>query len=363
MVVYDKFMKSVVIGASGYTGAELLRILAFHPDIEVMSAGASSHAGQPMSELFPSLFPHYGDKVFSDADRLVNDLAEGVERADIVFLALPHGVSQAIVPRLYDKVGLIVDLSADFRLKDAESYRIWYEADHASPSFLQQAVYGLPELTRNELKGARLIAAAGCYVTCSTLPLLPLLRAGFIERDSIIIDAASGVSGAGRSIKSSYLFSEVSENFSVYGLKNHRHTPEIEQNLGSKVLFTPHLLPTNRGILATTYSRPTEKFKSVIGAGSEPEKTGSELILAEMCRAYRDEPFISVTTSPPSIKATLGSNHAMVFGTYDNRTGTVITVSALDNLVKGASGQAVQCANIALGLPESTGLGSLGLYP
>lgn len=356
-------MKSVVIGASGYTGAELLRILAFHPDIEVMSAAASSHAGQPISELFPSLFPHYGDTVFGDVDTLVNDLADGIEQAEIAFLALPHGVSQAIVPRLYDKVGLIVDLSADFRLKDPEAYAIWYKVAHTSPSYLKKAVYGLPELTRSQLKGARLIAAAGCYVTCSTLPLLPLLSAGLIERDSIIIDAASGVSGAGRSLRSNYLFSEVDENFSVYGLKNHRHTPEIEQNLGSRVLFTPHLLPTNRGILATAYSRPTAKFLGAIAAVSDPEKLGSHLILSELTKRYSDEPFVYATASPPSIKATLGSNNAMVFGTYDQRTNTVITVSALDNLVKGASGQAVQCANIALGLPEATGLGLLGLYP
>ena len=356
-------MKSVVIGASGYTGAELLRILAFHPDIEVISAAASSHAGQPISELFPSLFPHYGDMVFSDADRLINDLEDGIEHADIAFLALPHGVSQAIVPRLYDKVGLIVDLSADFRLRDPEAYPIWYKAAHTSPFYLKKAVYGLPELTRSQLKGARLIAVAGCYVTCSTLPLFPLLSAGLIERDSIIIDAASGVSGAGRSLKSSYLFSEVDENYSVYGLKNHRHTPEIEQNLGSKVLFTPHLLPTNRGILATTYSRPTTKFQRAIAAVSDPEMFGSDLILSELAKSYREESFVFATASPPSIKATLGSNNALVFGTYDQRTNTVITVSALDNLVKGASGQAVQCANIALGLPETTGLGLLGLYP
>ena len=241
-------------------------------------------------------------------------------------------------------------------------YREWYGHDHIAPQFLEKAVYGLPELTREELKGARLVAAAGCYVTCSTLALHPLVAAGLIERESIIVDAASGVSGAGRSLKSNYLFTEVEENFSAYGLKYHRHTPEIERNLGAQVLFTPHLLPVNRGILATTYSRPTEYFRDQI-IGGDVDKLGSELILAEMTRAYASEPFVFATESPPSVKATLGSNNAMVYGTYDSRTKTVVTVSALDNLVKGASGQAVQCANIALGLPETTGLASLGLHP
>ena len=361
-MMYDRFMKSVVIGASGYAGAELLRILAFHPDIDVTSAAASSHAGRSVAELYPSLLPHYGEMAFTDIDSVVNNLANGVETADVVFLALPHGVSQTIVPRIYDKVGLIVDLSADFRLKDVERYRDWYLTEHTAPSYLGKAVYGLPELTRAELKGARLVAAAGCYVTCSTLALFPLVSAELIERDSIIIDAASGVSGAGRSLKHDYLFTEVEENFSAYGLKHHRHTPEIEQNLGAKVLFTPHLLPANRGILATTYSRPTKKFINAAG-DSEAERIGSEVLLAEMARAYSEEPFVFVTDFPPSIKSTLGSNYAMVYGTYDERTNTVITVSVLDNLVKGASGQAIQCANIALGLSEDAGLGAMGLHP
>ncbi|TAN24120.1 MAG: N-acetyl-gamma-glutamyl-phosphate reductase [Actinomycetota bacterium] len=356
-------MKSVVIGASGYTGAELLRILAFHPDIEVVSAGASGNAGQLICDLYPSLLPHYEGAVFSEVDSLVNDLANQIQKVDIAFLALPHGISQNIVPRIYDNVGLIVDLSADFRLTDPNDYKVWYNAEHAAPDFLEKAVYGLPELTRNELKGARLVASAGCYVTCSTLPLAPLLAGGIIEPHSIIIDAASGASGAGRSVKANYLFGEVGENFSAYGLKNHRHTPEIEQNLKAQVLFTPHLLPTSRGILATTYSRPTARFQDWLNSAADREKHGSEFVLSALADAYEQEPFVFVTKSPPSIKSTLGSNNAMVWGTYDDRTNTIITVSALDNLVKGASGQAIQCANIALGLPESAGLGSLGLYP
>lgn len=356
-------MKSVVIGASGYTGAELLRILANHPDIEVVSAGAASHAGQAISALYPSLLPYYGQSVFSEVDVLINDLVNRSQKVDVVFLALPHGLSQAIVPKIYDRVALIVDLSADFRLKNPEDYKIWYNAVHTSPKYLKKAVYGLPELNRDELKEARLIAAAGCYVTCSTLPLAPLLSEELVESYSIIIDAASGVSGAGRSVKADYMYTEIEENFSAYGLKNHRHTPEIEQNLGAKVLFTPHLLPVNRGILATTYSLPTAKFHDIAISGSDAEKSGSELIQSCLAEAYGNEPFVFATATPPAIKSTLGSNNAMVYGTYDSRTNTVITVSVLDNLVKGASGQAIQCANIALGLPESAGLVSLGLYP
>lgn len=354
-------MKSIVVGASGYTGAELLRILALHPEIEVVSAAASTNAGSVISDLYPSLLPYYGKTQFSDVDSVVNDLEAG-GMADLVFLALPHGLSQSIVPRIFGKVGLIVDLSADFRLKDREAYRKWYGAEHSAVSFIEKAVYGLPELTRKELVGATLVAAAGCYVTCSTLPLFPLISSGLVERHSIIVDAASGVSGAGRSLKPGYLFAEVNENFSAYGLKNHRHTPEIEQNLGAKVLFTPHLLPTNRGILATSYSRPTEKFLET-ASGPDSEKTGSELIMNSLREFFSDEPFVFVAPNPPAIKSALGSNYAMVYGTYDRRTNTVITVSVLDNLVKGASGQAVQCANIALGLPETAGLGSLGIHP
>ncbi len=356
-------MKSVVIGASGYTGAELLRILALHPDFEVVSAGASGNAGQLVRDLYPSLLPYYDGATFSEVDSLVSDLANRIQKVDVAFLALPHGLSQTIVPRIYDKVGLIVDLSADFRLDDPEVYKAWYKSEHSAPDFLERAVYGLPELTRDELKGARLVAAAGCYVTCSTLPLAPLLSGGLIEDHSIIIDAASGVSGAGRSVKSNYLYGEVGENFSAYGLKNHRHTPEIEQNLKAKVLFTPHLLPADRGILATTYSHPTSQFLERLKSAADPENYGSGLVLAKLAEAYEGEPFVFATKSPPSIKSTRGSNNAMVWGTYDHRTNTIITVSALDNLVKGASGQAIQCANIALGLPESAGLGSLGLYP
>lgn len=356
-------MKSVVLGASGYSGAELLRILGTHREIDVVAAGASSHAGQRISNLFPSLYPYSGEIEFISSDLLIEDIVSGDLEVDVVFLALPHGISQTVVPRLYQKVGLIVDLAADFRLKDESLYPKWYGAAHSAPDYLSKAEYGLPEINRDRLKEAKLIASAGCYVTCSTLPLLPLVAGELIIKGSTIIDAASGVTGAGRSLRESLLFSEIDEDFSVYGLKNHRHTPEIEQNLGCQVLFTPHLLPTNRGILATTYSTPSEKFARIVSAASDPETTGSELVISALAEAYVDEPFVFATPDPPSIKATLGSNNAMVWGTYDHRTKRIITISALDNLVKGAAGQAIQCANLALGLNEQEGLLSFGLYP
>lgn len=356
-------MKSVVIGASGYSGAELLRILATHPEIDVVAAGASSHAGVRIAKLFPSLFPYCGTTEFVSSDDLVEDIERGLLKVDIVFLAMPHGVSQSIVPRIYDKVGHIVDLAADFRLRDSLEYPKWYGSNHNAEEYLEKAVYGLPELTRNKLKGAKLIASAGCYVTCATLPLLPLVREGLIESNSIVIDAASGVSGAGRSLKDNLLFGQVDEDFSVYGLKNHRHTPEIEQNIGMQVLFTPHLIPMNRGILATIYCKPSARFHSLLSDETEAEAIGSEILQSTLMKAYFEERFVFVTPDPPSTKATSGSNNAMVYATYDVRTDTIIAISALDNLVKGAAGQAVQCANIALGLSEDSGLISLGIYP
>lgn len=362
-MVYNIRMNSVILGASGYAGAELLRILALHPELEVVASGASSHAGVPISQLYPSLYPHFKDKVFDDVDSIVTDIESGALSVDVIFLSLPNGISRLYVPRIIEKVGLVVDLSADFRLKDPKDYIDWYNGEHGEPNLLEMAVYGLPEITRTKLKEAKLIAAAGCYVTCATLALHPLVEEGLIERSGIIIDAASGVSGAGRSLKDNYLFSEVDENFSVYGLKNHRHTPEIEQNLGAQVLFTPHLLPANRGILATSYSRPSSKFKELISGGVDQDSLGTNLVQEALSNTYQNESFVYSVGSPPPLKATLGSNNALVFATYDLRTDTIITISALDNLVKGAAGQAVQCANLALGFDETCGLQAIGLYP
>jgi N-acetyl-gamma-glutamyl-phosphate reductase len=340
-------MKAGIVGASGYTGAELLRLLAGHPDIEVAVVTAHSHAGQVVGQHTPSLAAAYPGMIYEAA------LPESLDGLDLVFCALPHGESQRIVPELRDRVGLIVDLAADFRLKDAALYPTWYGEAHGAPELLADAVYGLPELFREQLAGSTLIASAGCYPTSAGLALAPLLRAGLIEPSGIIVDAASGVSGAGRAPKESLHFGTVDEDFTAYGLLNHRHTPEIEQVLAAQVLFTPHLVPMVRGILATCYAWPAE------GAG--PLTTAD--VMGVLHDAYDHEPFIVVSDQSPSTKATAGSNCAHLTARADPRTGWVLVLCALDNLVKGASGQALQCANAALGLPETTGLPLGGLYP
>ena len=338
-------MKAGIIGASGYTGVELLRLLAGHPEFEVAVATAHSHAGEAVGTSTPSLGAAYPGLVYEESD------PARFEGLDLVFCGLPHGESQRIVPALRTRVGVVVDLAADFRLKDAALYPQWYGEEHRAPELLGEAVYGLPELFRDGLAGATLVAAAGCYPTATGLALAPLVRRGLVEPTGIIVDAASGVSGAGRGLKESLHFGSVDEDFTAYGLLTHRHTPEMEQILGSQVLFTPHLAPMVRGILATCYARPADTALS------------TDSVLAALHDAYDAEPFVVVTDDPPSTKATAGSNAAHVTARVDPRTGWVISLCALDNLVKGASGQAVQCANAALGLPETAGLPLAGIYP
>jgi N-acetyl-gamma-glutamyl-phosphate reductase len=344
-----------IVGASGYTGAELLRLCAAHPQFEVKLATADSQAGTRISDLYPSLAGVYADTVFDHYHS-----PDQVDGLDLVFLALPHGASQAIVPELTERVGCIVDLAADFRLTDPSLYPTWYGDEHTCPDLLDTFVYGLPELFRERIRGAATVAAPGCYVTAATLALAPLLRAGLVEPSGIVVDAASGVSGAGRGPKATTAFCAVDEDYAAYGLLTHRHTPEIEQALTEvagdpvQVLFTPHLAPMNRGILATCYARPAA------GAGTLP--TTDELVEL-LRRSWAEEPFVVAGTSSPSTKATLGSNAAHVTALADPRTGWIVALAALDNLVKGASGQAVQCANLMLGLPETTGLPTVGIYP
>lgn len=333
-----------IIGASGFTGAELLRLAALHPDLEVVIATGDSLAGTPARQVFPSLAAAYPGLVFDTLD------LDEVFGLDLVFLGLPHEVSLELVPQLVDRVGCVVDLSAAFRLKDATAYPTYYGFEHTEPELLARAVYGLPELHRDELRDARLIATPGCYVTAATLALQPLVAAGVIEPTGIVVDAASGVSGAGRAAKEATSFTTVDENFSAYGLLDHRHTPEMEQEIGAQLLFTPHLAPMNRGILATCYARP---------AGD----VTTESLLATYRSAYAGEPFIVVDEASPSTKATLGANTVHLTARADPRTGTVVAIAALDNLTKGASGGAVQAANVALGLPETAGLPTVGVAP
>jgi N-acetyl-gamma-glutamyl-phosphate reductase len=333
-----------IIGASGFTGAELLRLSAGHPDLEVVVATGDTQAGTRAADLYPSLAAAYPELVFSSYDAAL------VSGLDLVFLGLPHGASQGIVPELMGKVGHLVDLAADFRLQDAALYPQWYGDAHTAPELLPDFAYGLPELFRAELLAADHVATPGCYPTAAALALAPLMRAGAIDPSGIIVDAASGVSGAGRPPKPNTTFCTVDEDFTAYGLLDHRHTPEMEQILGATVLFTPHLAPMNRGILATCYSRPTGP-------------TSTTALLELQRTAYAEEPFVVVTEQPPSTKATLGSNCVHVTARYDERTGYVLALAALDNITKGASGAAVQCANLLLGLPETAGLPIAGVYP
>ena len=333
-----------IVGASGFTGAELLRLCAQHPELDVAVATGDTQAGTPVAELYPSLGRAYGSLRFTPYE------PAAVAGLDLVFLGLPHGASQGIVPDLLGEVGHVIDLAADFRLQDPGLYPRWYGEAHTAPELLPDFAYGLPELYRTEIQAADHVATPGCYPTAAALALAPLVRAGAVDTTGIIVDAASGVSGAGRPPKPATTFCTVDEDFTAYGLLDHRHTPEIEQVLGASVLFTPHLAPMNRGILATCYARP-----------AEPTSTGA--LLSTLQDAYATEPFVVVTDGSPSTKATLGSNCAHVTARFDDRTGWVIAIAAIDNLAKGASGAAVQCANLLLDLPETTGLPIVGVYP
>ncbi len=359
-------MKVGVVGASGYAGVELLRLCAGHPELEVVVATAGTHGGQAVAGHTPSLAAAYPRLAYSDTD-----VAE-LDGLDLVFLALPHGQSQHLVPELIGRVGVVVDLAADFRLREPGLYPTWYGEPHSAPALLDRFVYGLPELHRDELRSATLIAVPGCYPTAALLALIPLVESRVVAvadpgvaggdvrapAPSLIVDAASGVSGAGRAAKEHLLFGSVSEDFVAYGLLDHRHTAEMEQGLGTPVLFTPHLAPMARGILATCYARPAAP--SDPGGGARLSTDEAMTIFHDR---YHDEPFVVVTDQPPSTKATRGSNCAHVSVRVDTRTGWILAMAAIDNLVKGASGQAVQCANLALDLPEGAGLPLAGTFP
>jgi len=342
-----------IIGASGYAGAELLRLCAGHPEVSVACVTGDTQAGTLVRDTYPNLAAAYGDLAFESYQ------LSTFPSVDVAFLCLPHGASQAIVPALRNHVRWVVDVAADFRLHDAGLYPLWYGETHSAPELLPEFIYGLPELFRDAISDATAIAVPGCYPTSAILPLAPFLSAGLVEPMGLIVDAASGVSGAGRPAKATTTFCAVDEDFTAYGLLNHRHTPEIEQALSDvsgmksgsvQVLFTPHLAPMNRGILATCYGR-----------ASAPTSTAE--LLACLHDTYDDEPFVVVTDGSPSTKAALGSNVAHVTARFDERTGMVLAIGAIDNLVKGTAGQALQCVNILAGLPETTGLPITGVYP
>ncbi len=333
-------IRTAILGASGYVGGELLRLIAAHPELAPAKLFGDSKAGQALGAVHPHLAAAYADAVIEKFDGAL----DGV---DLVFAALPHGHSQRLAASILDKGIPFVDLGADFRLDDAATYERWYGHAHEAPELLGDFVYGIPELHREAIRGARAVAAAGCYATASILALKPLVDGGIVKPESLIVDAASGVSGAGREARESTGFSTIDGSFAAYGLINHRHTAEMEMAIGGTVLFTPHLVPMTRGILATCYGEAT--------ASCDP--------LAVLREAYAAEPFVHVTDQPPATKWLTGSNGVQLTARYDERTGRVVALSALDNLGKGAAGQMIQCANLMLGLDETAGLTTIGVYP
>jgi N-acetyl-gamma-glutamyl-phosphate reductase len=339
-----------VVGGSGYTGAELLRLLSGHPDIDIVQVTAASNAGATVGSLYPSLGAAYPGLEYVPSDPVA------LGGLDLVFLALPHGASQLLAPQLVDSVPHLVDLGADFRLPAAD-YARWYGADHTAPELLDRFAFGMPELYRDTIVGAAHVASPGCYPTAASLALAPLVAAGLVAPTGIIVDAMSGVSGSGRALKHTSHFSEVDESVSAYGVLTHRHTAEIElalTHVGShpvQVLFTPHLVPMVRGIHATCHALPAVSGLSTAS------------LLTTYREFYAGEPFVSVVDDPPPTKATTGGNGALVTVRFDERTGSVLAIAVLDNLVKGASGQAIQNANLLLALPESAGLTPIGMWP
>lgn len=345
-------IKAGIIGSTGYAGQELVRILLGHKDTKIKWYGSRSYIDQPYADIFQNMF------------ELVPDICQGEDldalckEVDVIFTATPQGLCSTLVNENVLSNVKVIDLSADFRIKDVDIYQQWYGIRHGSPEFIKEAVYGLCEINREEIKKARLVANPGCYPTCSFLSIYPLAKAGLIDMNSIIIDAKSGVSGAGRGAKVQNLYCEVNESVKAYGVASHRHTPEIEEQLtyasGEKALisFTPHLVPMNRGILVTAY------------ANIKREVTADELrdLYKE---AYKDEQFVRVLNDGvcPETRWVEGSNYVDVNVKYDKRTKRVIMMGAMDNLVKGAAGQAVQNMNLMFGLPENTGLMMPPVFP
>jgi N-acetyl-gamma-glutamyl-phosphate reductase len=343
-----------VLGASGYTGAELVRLLLRHPGVEIALLTAERRAGHELRQIFPQFAPYALPKLVSiDA---VDWVGVGL---DLVFCALPHATTQKILKQVFAALPAIkaVDLSADFRLADVAAYARWYGHEHHAPELQRQAIYGLVEIYREEIRRAHLVANPGCYTTCAQLPLIPLLRAKAIDPDEIVIDAKSGMTGAGRAVSEAMLFAEVSEGFHAYGVGHHRHMAELDQEFSNAagrsvtVTFTPHLVPMNRGILSTIYVRGL--------------KTSAEELHGLLGKTYAQEPFVQVLPfgEMPQTRHVRGSNFTFIGVTKDRIAGRAIICSALDNLTKGASGQAVQNMNLMLGFPEATGLEQVALFP
>jgi N-acetyl-gamma-glutamyl-phosphate reductase len=344
-----------VLGASGYTGSELVRLLLRHPRADIVLLTAERRAGQEMRSVFPQFSPFALPKLVS-----IDGLDWAKASLDLAFCALPHATTQKVVKELLAKAPAtkVVDLSADFRLADTSAYSKWYGDAHHAPDLQKEAVYGLTEIHRRAIKQARLVANPGCYTSCAELPLIPLIEAKAIDLEEIVIDAKSGMTGAGRAAKEGMLFSEVSEGFHAYGVGHHRHMAELDQEFslaaGREVIvtFTPHLVPMNRGILSTIYVRGKR--------GRTPEDLHALLL-----KSYAKEPFVHVLPfgETPQTRHVRGSNMTFIGVAKDRIEGRAIIVSALDNLVKGASGQAIQNMNLMMGWPETTGLEQVALFP
>ena len=345
-------IKAGIIGATGYAGGELVRILSGHPDVEIVWYGSRSYIDQKYADVYRNMFR------IVDAACMDDNMEELAEEADVIFTATPQGFCASVISEEILSKTKIVDLSADFRIKDVKTYEKWYGIEHKSPQFIEEAVYGLCEVNREDVKSARLVANPGCYTTCSILTAYPLSKEGLIDMNTLIVDAKSGTSGAGRGAKVPNLFCEVNENMKAYGVTTHRHTPEIEEQLsyasGEPVMinFTPHLVPMNRGILATEYA-------------SLKEKVTAEEVMSIYQKYYGNEYFIRLLGAGacPETKWVEGSNFGDIGFQIDERTNRIVMMGAIDNLVKGAAGQAVQNMNLMFGLPEQEGLKLVPLFP
>lgn len=350
-------VKVGIIGATGYAGNELVRLLMGHKDVEIMWYGSRSYIDKKYAEVYQNMFEIVEDTCLDD------NMEELASKVDVIFTATPQGfLAGVLTEKILSRVK-IIDLSADFRIKDVRTYEKWYKIEHRSPQFIEEAVYGLCEINRDKVKGARLIANPGCYTTCSILTAYPLVKEGLIDPDTLIIDAKSGTSGAGRGAKLPNLFCEVNENMKAYGVTNHRHTPEIEEQLGYAagkeivVNFTPHLVPMNRGILATEYATLNKKADGTLPTYEE--------VKAVYDKYYKNEKFVRVLEKDicPETKWVEGSNYVDVNFKIDERTGRIVMMGALDNLVKGAAGQAVQNMNLLFGFDEAEGLNLVPMFP
>lgn len=350
-------VKVGIIGATGYAGNELVRLLMGHKDVEIMWYASRNYIDKKYAEVYQNMFEIVEDTCLDD------NMEELASKVDVIFTATPQGFLAGVLTEEILSRVKIIDLSADFRIKDVRTYEKWYKIEHRSPQFIEEAVYGLCELNRDKIKGARLIANPGCYTTCSILTAYPLVKEGLIDPDTLIIDAKSGTSGAGRGAKLPNLFCEVNENMKAYGVTNHRHTPEIEEQLGYAagkeivVNFTPHLVPMNRGILATEYATLNKKADGTLPTYEE--------VKAVYDKYYKNEKFVRVLEKDicPETKWVEGSNYVDVNFKIDERTGRIVMMGALDNLVKGAAGQAVQNMNLLFGFDEAEGLNLVPMFP